>query len=183
MVATETKRLELLSQLIPSVDSIGVLVNPNNPNTGTIMKDGQEAAQALGKSLSFARATSDPQIDSAITDLVGRKVQALIVGADPFFLTQREKLVGLARLYKLPAIYSLREFVAIGGLMSYGSSLSNAYRQVGVYVGKILKGEKPADLPVMQSLKFEFVINLKTANTLGLEIPAKVLVLADEVIE
>jgi putative ABC transport system substrate-binding protein len=183
VVATETKRLELLSQIVPSAGSIGVLVNPNNPNTEATIKDGHDAAKALGKSLSFAEAAADNQFDLAFDELIRRKMQALIVTPDPFFLAQREKLVGLARLHKLPAIYSFREFAAIGGLMSYGSSLANAYRQVGVYVGKILKGEKPADLPVVQSLKFEFVVNLKTANTLGLEFPAKLLVLADEVIE
>jgi putative ABC transport system substrate-binding protein len=181
--ATETKRLELLSQLIPSANNIGVLVNPDSPNAGTTMKDGQDAAQALGKSLSFAEAASEPQIDSAFDDFVRRKVQAIAVGPDPFFLAQRQKLVGLARLHKLPDIHSFREFAAIGGLMSYGSSLPTAYRQVGVYVGRILKGEKPADLPVVQSTKFEFVINLKTARALGLEFPAKLLVLADDVIE
>jgi putative ABC transport system substrate-binding protein len=183
VVATETKRLELLSQLIPSANSIGVLVNPNNLNNDVTIKDGHDAAKALGKSLLFAEAASDSQFDLAFEDLVRRKAQALIVTPDPFFLAQREKLVGLARRHKLPAIYSFREFAAIGGLMSYGSSLANAYRQVGVYVGKILKGEKPANLPVVQSLKFEFVVNLKTANTLGLEFPAKLLVLTDEVIE
>jgi putative ABC transport system substrate-binding protein len=183
VVATETKRLELLSQLIPSADNIGVLVNPDNPNTGATIKDGRDAAIGLGKLLSFAEAASDKQFDSAFDDLVQRKVQALIVTPDPFFLARREKLVALAGQHKLPAIYSFREFTAIGGLMSYGSSLANAYRQVGVYVGKILKGEKPAELPVVQSIKFEFVVNLKTANTLGLEFPAKLLVLADEVIE
>jgi putative ABC transport system substrate-binding protein len=183
VVATETKRLELLSQLLPSSDKIGVLVNPDNPNTGTTIKDGQDAAHALAKSLSYAEAATNRQIDAAFNNLVGRNVQALIVGPDPFFLAQREKIVALARRHKLPAIYSFREFAAIGGLMSYGSSLSNAYRQVGIYVGKILKGEKPAELPVVQSLKFEFVVNLKTATTLGLDIPARVLVLADEIIE
>jgi putative ABC transport system substrate-binding protein len=183
-VATETKRLELLSQLIPSANNIGVLVNPDSPNVAAaIKKDDHEAAKGLGKSLSIAEVASDKQFESAFGDLVRRKIQALIVSPDPFFLAQREKLVSLASLHKLPAIYSFREFAAIGGLMSYGSSLANAYRQVGVYVGKILQGEKPADLPVVQSVKFEFVVNLKTANTLGLEFPAKLLVLADDVIE
>ena len=177
-----TKELELLSELVPSAGIIGLLVNSNNPNAETDTAEARRAAGALGRTLVVVSAETD-QLDTAFATFVREKVGAVVVAADPFFLASRDQIVALAARHRLAAIYSFREFALIGGLMSYGSSISNAYREAGIYACKILKGEKAADLPVLQATKFELVINLRAANALGLEIPAKLLALADEVIE
>jgi len=178
-----TKRLELLRQIAPQATAIGMLANPNTTETETERTDVQAAAQAIGMQLIVADVSSDRDIEPALAALVQRGVGALLVGAGGFMTSHRERIVALATRHALPAMYGLREFVAAGGLMSYGTSITDAFRQVGVYTGRILKGEKPADLPVMQSTKFELVLNLKTAKTLGLAIPPSLLALADEVIE
>jgi putative ABC transport system substrate-binding protein len=177
------KRLELLRQLMPKATTMGVLTQPNIPNTEAERSDVLAAAQAVGQQLIFLDATSSRDIEAAFATFVQRGAGALLVGGGAFMNSNRERLVALATLHKLPTIFAWREAVVAGGLMSYGASQSDAYRQAGIYAGRILKGEKPGDLPVMQSTKLEFVINLKTAKTLGLEIPDKVLALADEVIE
>jgi putative ABC transport system substrate-binding protein len=147
------------------------------------MTDVQEAARALGLRLVVLNGSSDEDIDAAFAGLGEQKVSALLVGADPFFDPRRDRLVALAARHRMPAIYQFRDYVLAGGLMSYGASITDLYRQVGVYVGRVLKGDKPADLPVMLPSKFELVINLKTARALGIDISANLLTLADEVIE
>jgi putative ABC transport system substrate-binding protein len=181
--ALAPKRLELLRQLVPKATTIGVLVNPNSVETEAERSDLQAAAQTVGQQLIIADVSSDRDIDTALATFIQRGAGALLVGSGPFLLSQRERAVALAARYAIPANYNLREFVVAGGLMSYGTSITNAYREVGIYAGRILKGEKPADLPVIQSTKFEFVLNLKTAKTLGLTIPQSLLVAADELIE
>jgi putative tryptophan/tyrosine transport system substrate-binding protein len=182
-VAVEPKKLEILHQLVPKTMQIGVLVNPRNPNAQTITTELQYASGALGLRILIVNAATLAEFGAAFTTLVQQDVGALVVAADPFFNDQREALVTLAAQHALPAIYEWREFAAAGGLVSYGTSLSDAYRQAGIYTGRILKGEKPADLPVVQPTKFELVINRNTAKALGLEIPQPMLVAADEVIE
>jgi putative tryptophan/tyrosine transport system substrate-binding protein len=158
------KRLELLSELVPQARVIALLVNPNNPNTEPTILDVQEAARAKGMRLPILRAATESEIDAAVATLVQLRAGALVIGADPFFNSRREQLIALASRHAIPAIYDVREFAASGGLISYGTSLTSVYRQAGVYAGKILKGAKPADLPVQQPDKFELVINLKTAK-------------------
>jgi putative tryptophan/tyrosine transport system substrate-binding protein len=179
----EGKKLELLRELVPMAAVIGFLVNPNNPRADVDTADMQAAARALGKLLLILKADGEHDFDAVFTNLAQQRVDALVVHTEPFFLSRRDHLVELAARYSIPTIYGLREFAAAGGLISYGTKLSNSYRQVGIYTGKILKGEKPADLPVMQPTKFEFVINLKAAKALGLTVPTSLLVRADEVIE
>jgi putative tryptophan/tyrosine transport system substrate-binding protein len=177
------KRLELLSELVPQARVIALLVNPTNPITERITSDVQEAAHTKGVQLLILKASSESEIDAAFASLVQQHADALVVSTDPFFGSRREQLVALALRHAVPAIYEWREFAAAGGLISYGPSLMAAVRQVGIYAGKILKGEKPADLPVQQPTRFELVINLKTAKALGLTVPQTLLARADEVIE
>jgi len=183
VVFTVAKRLQLLSELVPTAGMIGMLVNQNNPNADSTTRDARAAAEKLGKKLVVVRAGTERDLDTSFPTFIREKVEAVLVESDPFFLARREQIVALTARHSLPAIFAFREFAAVGGLMSYGTSLSNAYHQAGVYAGKILKGEKPADLPVIQPTSFEFVVNLKTARTLGLKVPLTLQVAADEVIE
>ena len=177
------KRLELLRQLVPRATTIAVLVNPNTPLTEAERKDVQTAAQAIGQQLIIIDISSDRDIETAFAAFVQRGAGALLVGTGGFLNSNRERIAAVANRHALPASYSQREGVVAGGLMSYGPSISDAYRQAGIYSGRILNGEKPADLPVIRSTKFEHVLNLKTAKALGLTIPPSLLVAADEVIE
>jgi putative ABC transport system substrate-binding protein len=177
------KRLELLRQLVPKATTIGLLANPINPNTEAERRDVQAAAQALGQQLIILDVSSESEIEPAFATFVQRGAGALLVGTGPLFLSNREQVVALAARHALPAVYTQRESAVAGGLMSYGASMPDAYHQAGLYTGRILKGEKPADLPVMQSTKFELVINLKTAKALSLEVPMIMQMTTDEVIE
>ena len=181
--ALEPKRLGLLRELVPSAALIAVLVNPNSPNFETQLKDLQEAARAAGQQIHILHASSEGELDTAFVTLTQLQAEAALIGSDPFFNSRRDHIVALAARYAIPAIYEWREFAAAGGLMSYGTNLAEAYRQVGIYTGRILKGDKPADLPVMQSIKFDFVINLKTAKALGLDVPPGLSARADDIIE
>jgi putative tryptophan/tyrosine transport system substrate-binding protein len=181
--ALGAKRLGLLRDLVPGVEVIALLVNPDKSAGRIQSRDVQEAARSLGQSLIILDGDSDEKIEAAFAALASQHVRALLVGADPFFDTRRERLVALAAQYRVPAIYQFREYALAGGLMSYGTSITDMYRLVGFYVGRVLKGDKPADLPVMQVTKFELVINLKTAKALGVKISDNLLTLADEVIE
>jgi putative ABC transport system substrate-binding protein len=182
-VEVNAKRFELLSELVPEAKVIALLVDPNNPTTKHIMLAVQEAARAKGVQLPILKASTESEIDAAFATLVQRQAGALVVPSDPFFSTRREQIVRLAARHAVPAIYEFRSFARDGGLISYGASLTAVYRQIGIYVGKILKGAKPADLPVVQPTTFELVINLKTAKALGIEIPFRLRLSADVVIE
>jgi putative tryptophan/tyrosine transport system substrate-binding protein len=173
----------LLKELVPDAAVFGVLINPNYQEAEAQSREVQEAGRALGRRIQIANAGSDQELGTAFAALVEQRAAALLVAADPFFDTRRERIVALAAQFKLPAIYQFRDYAVAGGLMSYGISISDGYRQVGIYTGQILKGAKPADLPIHQSIKFECVINLKTAKTFGLQISDNLLSLADEVIE
>ena len=178
------KGLALLHELVPGTETIGFLENPNNPRTFELTtRDVLAAASVIGVKVQTLKAATDREIDAAFVSLVQERTGALLVGNDLFFNSRIEQLVALAARYAIPTMYAQREFVVAGGLISYGTSLIEQYRQVGLYTGRILKGEKPADLPVIQATKLDLIINLKTAKTLGLEVPAKLLALADEVIE
>jgi putative ABC transport system substrate-binding protein len=179
----EAKRLGLLKGLVPQAGEIGVLVNPTNANAQNQTKDVQEAGRTLGAQVHLIQASNEREIDSALAGLAQKRTGALLVASDPFFFARRQQLIALAARHSIPAIYEWREFAEAGGLMSYGTHLTDAYRQAGRYVGRILRGEKPAELPIMRTTKFEFVINLKTAKALGLSIPNAMQLLADEVIE
>jgi putative tryptophan/tyrosine transport system substrate-binding protein len=178
----EAKRLGLLQELVPS-GTIAVLVNPQTPGADAQLSEVNSAAHALSRPTAVLNASSEHDLDTAFAAVSELGAKALLVAADPFFNTRREQLIELAARHAVPAIYEFHEFPAAGGLMSYGTNLADAYHQVGLYTGRILKGEKPAELPVMQPTKFELVINLKTARALGLAIPPGVLAIADEVIE
>jgi putative tryptophan/tyrosine transport system substrate-binding protein len=179
----EGKRLGLLHELVPTAALTGVLLNPNNAPFEFQLKDVQEAARSIGQQIHVLHASNEQDIHAAFRNFVRMQVQALLVGGDPFFNGRREQLVTLAAHYAIPAIYELREYVTAGGLMSYGTNLPDTYRQIGIYTARILKGEKPADLPVVQPTKFEFVINLRAAKALGLEVTPTLSARADEVIE
>jgi putative ABC transport system substrate-binding protein len=181
--AMEGKRFGLLRETIPNAALIAVLANPTFTNFDKQVNDVQEAARKALQQLLLLRASNEADIDAAFAMAAEQQAKGLLVAADPFMLSRRERLVALAARYAIPAIYEAREYATAGGLMSYGISLTNAYRQAGVYTGRILRGEKPSDLPVLQPTKFEFIINLKTAKALGLTIPPDVLSIADEVIE
>ena len=177
------KRLELLRELVPKAEMIGLLINPNNPNAETIASRLQEAARTLGQQIRILNASTEGEVDAAFATLAELRIGAILVASDPFFVSRRDQIVALAARQALPAIYQFREFPVGGGLMSYGASLADAYRQLGVYTGKILKGAKPAELPFQQVVKVEMIINLKTAKALGLTVPLSLLGRADEVIE
>jgi len=181
--ALGAKRLGLLRELVPGAEVVALLVNPDKSVGQVQIKDVTEAARALGQKLLVLDGGSDDKIEAAFAALAPQNVSALLVGADPFFDTRRDRLVALAMQNRVPAIYQFREYAIAGGLMSYGTSITDLYRQVGLYVGRILKGEKPADLPVVQVTKFELIINLKTARSLGVKISDNLLSIADEVIE
>jgi putative ABC transport system substrate-binding protein len=177
------KRLELLRELIPTAAYVGFLVNPTRPSFQSEVKNAQQAAQALGVKLLVLNASTEAEIDTAFAELSQQRIAALIVGTDVFFLTRRNQIVALANRLRIATIYDLREFVVAGGLISYAPSITEVYRQAGIYVGKIVKGEKPADLPVLQPTKFVLVLNLKTAKALGVTVSNQMQLLADEVIE
>ena len=181
--APESKRLGLLHELVPGAKAVAVLIDPNYREAEAQERELREAAGTLGQPIHIAYAKNDAELEQAFQTLVRQGADALLVGADPFFDTRRDRIVAFAAERRMPAVYQFREYVLAGGLMSYGVSLPEGYHQVGLYAGQILKGAKPADLPIVQSIKFEFVINLKTAKSLGLEIPAMLLARADEVIE
>jgi putative tryptophan/tyrosine transport system substrate-binding protein len=183
LVELGSKQLGLLRELAPGTTAIAVLANPHFPGTERQLRDVEVAARVLGLQLIVLRASTDREIETAFATMVREGGVALLVGVDPSFLERRDHIVALAARYALPAIYPVREFAVAGGLMSYGSDFADSYRQAGIYTGRIVRGEKPADLPVQRSTKFQFVINFKTAKTLGLSVPNSMQLLADEVIE
>jgi putative ABC transport system substrate-binding protein len=182
-VELTAKRLELLRELVPTAALIAVLLNPANPDVDTQVAEAERAAQVLAQQISLFTARSEGEFDGAFAAIVERRAGALFVSGDPLFTSRRARLVALAAQHAIPASYSFRDFPLAGGLMSYGADLLDVHRQAGVYAGRILKGEKPADLPILQPTKFNFVINQRTAKVLGLTVPNKLLVVADEVIE
>jgi putative ABC transport system substrate-binding protein len=179
----EAKRLGLLHELVPQATTIAVLLNPNFPPFVGQERDVQEAGRALGVNIHVLRAGSDREIEAAFETVAQQRIAAVLVGSDPFFDSRRDQLVALAARQMTPTLYHFREFAAAGGLVSYGVDISDSHRQMGIYVGRILKGAKPADLPVLQPTKLELIINIKAARALGLQVPDKLLALADEVIE
>jgi putative ABC transport system substrate-binding protein len=181
--AIVAKRLELLRELVPKATTVAILFNPDNPDFEAMQSDTREAARRLGLESLFLSARTEPDLDAAIATLAGQRADALLVGGDRLFVASRYRLAELAAHHVIPTIHDARDYPAVGGLMAYGTSIADAYRQMGVYTGRILKGEKPAELPVMQPTKFELVINLAAAKALGLEVSDKLLALADEVIE
>jgi putative tryptophan/tyrosine transport system substrate-binding protein len=183
IAALVPKQLELLHEILPSASTIALLVNANNPNAQADAPEIRAAADALGQHLEVLTASTDSDLEAAFTTMVERRAGALVVKPDPFFIDRRERLVALAARHVMPAIYSTGWFAEVGGLMSYGSSFVAMYQQGGDYAGRILKGAKPADLPIQLGVKFELVIDLKTAKALGVEVPFRLLQVADEVIE
>jgi putative ABC transport system substrate-binding protein len=179
----DPKRLQLLSELVPQTDLVALLVNPNFSNTRNVMRDVQEAARGMGRQLSILRASSEGEIDTAMATAVQLGIGGIVIESDPFFTYRAAQLVALAARHAVPVIYEWREIAEAGGLISYGPSRTGAMRQVGVYVGRVLAGAKPADLPIQQPTRFELVVNLKTAKALGLTIPQSILGRADEIIE
>jgi putative tryptophan/tyrosine transport system substrate-binding protein len=175
--------LGLLHELLQRATTLGLLLNPNFPAAARQLTDMQEAARSIGVQLQIFNARTDAEISAAFENVAQRRIPGLVVAADTLFVTHRDRLVASAARLSVPAIYSLREFTSLGGLMSYGIDLKDLYRNVGLHAGRILKGTKPADLPIMQPTKFELVINLRTAKALGLTIPPKLLGIADDVIE
>ena len=182
-VALEAKRLEILHELVPGAAPIGVLVNPKYPDADLELREIEDAAGVIRRQIEVVRASTEPEIDSAFGALAQQGTGAVLVASDPFFSSRRKQLAELAARYQLPTIYNQREYVESGGLVSYGSDFADGYRLAGAYVGKILKGAKPADLPVVQPTKYELLVNLNTAKALGLTVPQSLLVRADEVIE
>jgi putative ABC transport system substrate-binding protein len=178
-----SKQLGILRELVPAANRFVALVNPNSAFTDAVVKDLQASALALGLPIEILRAGTGREIDAAFANLVQKPGGVLLVGPDAFFTNRRAQIVTLAARHALPAIYSVREFAEIGGLMSYGTNVVNGFQLTGIYVGRVLKGEKPADLPVVQPTKFELVVNLNTARALGIQVPPTLLALADEVIE
>ena len=176
------KRLELVNEVVPSASAIGFLVDPNNPNAAAETSDAEVGARTIGKRVVLLRASTEHEIDIAFAALAKQRIEALVAAGEVFFESRRSQIVALAAQLAVPAVYN-REFAAAGGLMGYGSNIADAYRQAGIYAGRILKGEKPADLPVQQTVKVELVLNLKTAKTLGITFPLSLLGRADEVIE
>jgi putative ABC transport system substrate-binding protein len=176
------KRVELLRELLPQAATVALLVNPAN-RLGPYQRDAEAAARAQRWQLPVLKASDEKAIERAFASLGRQRIEALVIDSDPFFFTRRDQLVALAARYVMPAIYEWREFAAAGGLMSYGTRIADAYRQVGIYAGMILKGAKPGELPVIQSAKVELFVNLKTAKALGISMPTSLLVRADEVIE
>ncbi len=183
VVELVSKDVGLIHELVPQAHAIAILVGPKQPNTDAIVKSAQAAANALGCDLQILNVDSDEDFDVAFAGLAQGHVAALVVAPNPFFYNRRDRIIALAARHAIPTLYVRREFATAGGLMSYGTSLADTYRQVGVYAGRILKGEKPTDIPVVQSTKFELVINLKTAKALGIAIPDRLLATADDVIE
>jgi putative ABC transport system substrate-binding protein len=179
----ESKQIELLRTLVPAATTIAVLLNPNNPNFANQVAGLDDVRSSSGMRLIVYKGGAPAEIDAAFAGMAEQHVGALLIGADPYFVTVREQLAVLAARYKLPALYAFRDLVTAGGLISYGNSIADNYRKSAGYVARILKGEKPADLPILQPTKFDLVINLKTAKVLGIQIPDKLLALADEVIE
>jgi ABC-type uncharacterized transport system substrate-binding protein len=182
-IELDAKRLEVLRELVPNARIIGALINPNRPDAELQSRDMQEAARTLDQQIVVLQAGSEAEIDTVFGNVIQQRIGALLVGADPLFLSRREQIIALAARQALPAMYNTRDFAAIGGLASYGGRIAEGYRQAGIYTARILKGSKPADLPVVQPTTFEFVINLKTAKALGLTVPPMLLARADEVIE
>jgi putative ABC transport system substrate-binding protein len=179
----EAKRIELLRELVPNAALIGVFLDPTFGNADVQLREVVEAARRMGQQIRILNVSTDTEIETGFARIIEARADALAVVGNPFLLTRRNQLVALAARHAIPAIYEQREFVTAGGLMSYGSSITDVYRQVGVYTGRILQGEKPSDLPVLQPTMFEMFINLKTAKTLGLSIPLTLQVAADELIE
>jgi putative ABC transport system substrate-binding protein len=178
-----TKRLGLLRELVPTAASVGAMLNPKFPDSATQLEDFEEAARAVGQQIRVVNASSEQEIDAAFASFSQQGIGGLVSGGDPFFDTRRDQIIALAARYAVPTIYPQRAYTVAGGLISYAPSFSEAYRQAGIYAGRVLKGEKPANLPVVQVTKFELVINLKTAKALGLKVPVSMQLLADEVIE
>lgn len=183
MAELDSKRLELLREVVPGAKTIGALFNPNRPGVALQIDDLTAAVRKAGQQVIVLKAATKSELEAAVAGIARQPVEALVVAADPFFNSHRELLVDLLLRLRVPAIYQWREFAAAGGLMSYGPSMAEAYEGAGRYVARILKGEKPADLPVLQPAKFDLVINLKAANALGLTLPPTLLARADEVIE